>query len=172
MMKVKDKLALQGIDGEKLSLRELFSHVQKEIDQFDEKKEQVANDLAALLAFSEVSRTELAEALSWKKSRISKVLSGNENLTLKTISEIVEKIDYDFDIIFRKKVNAPALQPWFVNHEADTNSAQKISEIAQHHLDMFNKQQKSLTELKFKPQRSNIFKSEAHENGQPFAASA
>ncbi len=79
------------------------------------KMEQVASHLVGLLRHSNTSRTELATQLGWKKSRITKVLSGDENLTLKTISAITQQLGYDFDIVFHNKNYVKPKQPWQID---------------------------------------------------------
>lgn len=66
----------------------------------------------ALIHHSGVSRAELAEKLDWKLSRISKVLNGSQNLTIKTMVELAVALDYDFDIHFHKINEHRSLQPW------------------------------------------------------------
>src|SRR5690554_445633 len=65
-----------------------------------------AQDLAIRLAY-EVGRTglnqaQLAEKLDWKPSRVSRVLTGSTNLTMKTIFQICRAIDLDFDVVLRR----------------------------------------------------------------------
>lgn len=79
---------------------------------FDEKKAEVAADLAGLMAFKCMHQAELADNLSWKKSRLSTVLSGRSNLTLGKIWEFANTLGYDFDVIFRTHNERKALQPW------------------------------------------------------------
>jgi len=85
------------------------------------KMEQVASHLAGLLHHSKISRSELARELGWKKSRVTKVLSGDENLTIKTITTITHKLGYDFDVIFHNKNYDKPKQPWLIDRERLTS---------------------------------------------------
>lgn len=68
--------------------------------RFELMAQEVAVKLANAAAASGMSQQELADKLGWKKSRISKVLHGASNLTLKTLFEISEALDIEFDIHF------------------------------------------------------------------------
>lgn len=81
------------------------------------KKDLVAAHLVGLLAHSKVSRAELGAKLNWNKSRVSKVLSGNENLTLKTIFAVTSALGYDFDVVFFNKKYSRPKQPWQIDRE-------------------------------------------------------
>jgi|GEM_PF-6703282 len=109
-MKVKDKLQELGVDNKEADFADILAVL--EADDLSIKKDEVGTNLATLVAYSETTRSELAELLGWKKSRISRVLSGMENLTLRTIHDICKAIGYDFDVIFRKKDVAKSMQPW------------------------------------------------------------
>lgn len=45
-----------------------------------------------------MTQKELADKLGWKTSRVSKVLHGTSNLTLKTIFDVCEALETDFDV--------------------------------------------------------------------------
>lgn len=81
------------------------------------KMEQVASHLIGLLRHCNISRSELARELGWKKSRVTKVLSGDENLTIKTITIITQKLGYDFDVIFHNKNYEKPKQPWRIDRD-------------------------------------------------------
>ncbi|MEG8983054.1 helix-turn-helix transcriptional regulator, partial [Acinetobacter baumannii] len=81
------------------------------------KMEQVASHLVGLLRHSNMTRSEIALQLGWKKSRVTKVLSGEENLTIKTISKISRLLGYDFDVIFHNKNYERPKQPWQIDRE-------------------------------------------------------
>lgn len=87
--------------------------------RFSSIKEDVAIALTSMLYHNGMSRTELCDRLGWKKSRVSKALSGKENLTLRTIYEIANAVGLRFDLVFNKVDEPRALQPWetktFVN---------------------------------------------------------
>lgn len=82
------------------------------MDPFEFKKSYLSTQLAALASFSGKSRAELAEGLGWKKSRVSKVLSGDCNFTIKTVWEFVSYCGFDFDIQFLAAGAIRPKQPW------------------------------------------------------------
>lgn len=82
------------------------------VDFLSVKLDQVATNLAALMATAGLTRSAIAEKCNWHKSRVSYVLSGEDNLTLKTIMEFAGAVGYDFDVHFRKFDELPARQPW------------------------------------------------------------
>lgn len=91
-----------------------------EIDMSIIKMEQIASHLVGLLRHRKISRAELAKDLGWSKGRVTKVLSGDENLTIKTITTITSKLGYDFDIIFHNKNYEKPKQPWQIDREKIT----------------------------------------------------
>lgn len=110
-MKVSDKLHQMGIDPNTADFSDILAAID-EPDSLELQKDQVGTDLVSLLAFVDTNRTALAEALGYKKSRITRILSGMENLTLRTIHDVCKAIGYEFDVTFRKKSEAKPLQPW------------------------------------------------------------
>ncbi len=76
------------------------------------KKSEVGADLAALVAFVGITRKTFAEKLGWKESRVSTVLSGDENLTLKTIYECCRELGFDFQVAIRTEGQSRFSQPW------------------------------------------------------------
>lgn len=100
----------------------------KHIDISIVKMEQVASHLVGLLRHSNISRAELATQLGWKKSRVTRVLSGDENLTIKTISTITQQLGYDFDIVFHNKNYERPKQPWQTDKERRNHKL-----LTQHH---------------------------------------
>ena len=110
-MKVREKLIQKGILEQPKSFSDIWA-VFDEDEPFDNVKADVSDSLTMLLAFSGVSRKSLGESTGWTKSRISKILSGFENLTLKTVFEIAKVAGYEFDITFRKKSQRKPIQPW------------------------------------------------------------
>ena len=79
---------------------------------FQVKADEISVALTSLLMNERVSKAELARRLGWKPSRVSKVLSGSANLTLRTIFDIAQAVGYDFDVVARKKGERQAIQPW------------------------------------------------------------
>ena len=83
-----------------------------EIDAFELKKDHLAAQMAALMAFSGKTRAELMGNLGWKKSRVSNVMSGKCNLTIKTVWEFASSLGFDFDVVFHASGHSPQNQPW------------------------------------------------------------
>lgn len=83
-----------------------------DVDPVEVKKGAIANDLCALIAHEHLSRAKLARKLKWKPSRLTKVLSGEQNLTVKTITDIAVALEYDFRICFHKIHETIDVQPW------------------------------------------------------------
>ena len=79
---------------------------------FEVKRDRVATQLVALMNYCGKSRSTMAEELGWKKSRVSSVLSGRNNLTLKTICDFSTHLGYDFDVIFHGSDQPIPMQPW------------------------------------------------------------
>lgn len=76
------------------------------------KAQDTAVTLARAVAESGLSQADLAKTLDWKPSRVSRVLHGDSNLTLRTILEIAQACDLDFDVILRRPGDSRAAQPW------------------------------------------------------------
>lgn len=83
-----------------------------DVDPFFAKINAVANELLALISHENISRKQLSEKLEWAPSRLSKVLSGEQNLTIKTITAISLSLGYDFSIYFHKIYEKEMVQPW------------------------------------------------------------
>jgi transcriptional regulator with XRE-family HTH domain len=90
---------------------DIFSHLQP-ISAFDVKKDYIATQLAALMSFCEKSRSDMAEGLGWEKSRITRILSGENNLTIKTIWEFSSYLGFDYDVVFHSADQRRPQQPW------------------------------------------------------------
>ena len=71
--------------------------------RFELKAQDVAVKLANAVSESGMTQKELADKLGWKTSRMSKVLHGASNLTLKTMFQVCEALDIDFDVHFGGK---------------------------------------------------------------------
>lgn len=84
--------------------------------RFDIKAREVATNLARALHEAGMNRTQLSEKLGWRPSRVSKVLGGEANLTLKTLYQVCDAVDLEFDVVLRAPNQAPAAQPWEVRH--------------------------------------------------------
>lgn len=95
------------------------------------KKEDVAITLTGMLYHQGISRAELGRILNWKKSRVTRALSGAENLTIKTLYEIIDAVGYDFDIVLRAKDKPRELQLY----EKHSEPTYDISHMLVAHLD-------------------------------------
>ncbi|WP_226093624.1 helix-turn-helix domain-containing protein (plasmid) [Dickeya oryzae] len=106
-----------------------------DVDPFFTKKNAVANELLALISHENISRSQLCEKLNWAPSRLSKVLSGEQNITVKTITAISLALGYDFSIYFHKIYKKEMVQPWekssYISNILQINT---ISEIKKHKL--------------------------------------
>lgn len=111
-MKVKDKLLKEGINPETANIAQIWSAIGEPESAFNFKRSEVGSELAGLVGFEHISRKKLADDLGWKESRVSRVLSGKENLTLKSIFEIADALGYQFDVVYRKEKERRPLQPW------------------------------------------------------------
>lgn len=101
----------------KTDIGSVFDNAWSDVDfRFEIKAQEVATDLARALHESGMSRTELCEKLDWKPSRMSKVLGGGANLTLKTLHQLCEAIGMEFDLILRRPQQARSPQPWEERH--------------------------------------------------------
>lgn len=81
---------------------ELFESIwDDEETLFEAKAQDVAIVLAAAVEKAGLTRAELSKKLKWKPSRVTKVLTGGSNLTLKTIFEICRAIGLEFDVVLR-----------------------------------------------------------------------
>jgi len=96
-----------------------------ELEPEDIQMEVVAADLSMLLVHANCSRSQLATNLGYKKSRISRVLSGDENLTLKTLTKVTDALGYTFDVIFHNKNYDRPKQPWTIDRENKKNTTHK-----------------------------------------------
>lgn len=88
-----------------------------ELEPEDIQKEVVAADLSMLLVHSDYSRTRLGTDLGYGKSRISRILSGDENLTLKTLTKVADTLGYTFDVVFYNKNYPKPKQPWNIDRD-------------------------------------------------------
>lgn len=80
--------------------------------QFEIKAQDTGLTLARALAESGKSKADLARDLQWKPSRVSRVFSGEGNLTLRTLFKVTTALSLDFDVVLRKKQQPRAAQPW------------------------------------------------------------
>lgn len=102
--------------------------------RFELKAQEVAVRLANAVAASGMTQKELADKLGWKTSRMSKVLHGASNLTLKTLVQVSEALDIDFDIHFgginhlNKQVEV--IQRTQIHAEAMLKEAERLNRLS------------------------------------------
>lgn len=87
------------------------------VDLSEIQMELVAADLAILLKHSGFSRADIARKLGWKKSRITRMLSGDSNLTIRTIHQFADALGYSFDVVFHNQESPKPKQPWQIRKE-------------------------------------------------------
>ncbi|HEX5736944.1 MAG TPA: helix-turn-helix domain-containing protein [Hydrogenophaga sp.] len=93
-------MAHKHLFGELIAAHEGLAEELKAVD--------VAADLTLLLNQAGVPRAELASKLGWSRSRVSRVVSGRENITVQTLEKVAAALGYSFDTVFRE-VGAAAL---------------------------------------------------------------
>ena len=79
---------------------------------FDIKAQSVSIDLVRAISELGFSQADIANKLGWSPSRVSRVLHGSSNLTLRTLHDFASALDLEFDVIFRKIGENRAPQPW------------------------------------------------------------
>lgn len=99
---------------------DMFSDLEP-LSAFEIKKDSVATQLAALMVHCGKNRSEMAEELGWKKSRVTRILSGHGNLTIKTVCEFSTHLGYDFDVVFHGYDERRPRQPWQIQRTETTN---------------------------------------------------
>lgn len=92
-------------------LPDMFSGLPPQ-DPFSIAKDNLAAELTALMLHENTTRADMARKLNWPKSRISSVLSGRGNPTLKTIFDFCSTLGYAVDCVFRQHHEQAAQQPW------------------------------------------------------------
>lgn len=108
-----------------------------DVDPFFTKKNAVANELLALISHENISRKQLCESLDWAPSRLSKVLSGEQNITVKTITAISLALGYDFSIYFHKIHKKEMVQPWEkTSYISNISQINTISEIKKYNINV------------------------------------
>lgn len=76
------------------------------------KKIQWASALNALMIHSGKSRSEMAQLCGISKGRITRILSGEANLTIETICLFANVLKFDVDIAFFNSPTTKPFQPW------------------------------------------------------------
>ncbi|REG60848.1 helix-turn-helix protein [Paraburkholderia sp. BL6669N2] len=90
----------------------LAEAAQAEDFDFELKAQEVAVNLSSLMMHAGWTRADLARSLDWKPARVSKVLGGKENLTLRTLYAIFKVLGYTFDVVPRAESERAPTQPW------------------------------------------------------------
>lgn len=72
----------------KTKFEELLQQVPPETRKLVQKQDEIAVQLSSLLKQKGLTQKEFAKKTGMKQSQLSKILAGNANLTLKTISKI------------------------------------------------------------------------------------
>lgn len=90
----------------------LAEAVQSDEFDFELKAQEVAVNLVSLMSHAGLTRAELARALNWPAGRVTKVLGGQENLTLRTMYLIYKALGYTFDVVPRTAAERVPMQPW------------------------------------------------------------
>lgn len=115
----------------KANIAAMFKEAWSDDDfRFDIKAQEVATNLARALHDAGMNRTQLSEKLGWRPSRVSKVLGGEANLTLKTLYQICDAMNLEFDVVLRTPNQAPAAQPWEASHLE--NDIRRLHDEVQH----------------------------------------
>lgn len=86
---------------------------------FDVRTDRLCVDLIRAMHHQDMTQSDLATILQWSKSRVSNVLHGRTNLTLKTLHALAGAMNLDFDVVFRSKEECAFRQPWH-ERKADT----------------------------------------------------
>ena len=115
-------------------LAELWQESLEDKDfRFELKAQEVAVGLASAVAASGMTQKALADKLGWTTSRVSKVLHGATNLTLKTLFEVCEALNIEFDIAFdREGVRQEEIAVTQLKHqelEAMLQTAEQINKV-------------------------------------------
>lgn len=84
------------------TMAELWAKASEDSDfVFQLKAQDVAVTLARAVAEAGLTQAQLAKKLGWKPSRVSHVLSGAGNLTLRTLFDICTVLGFELDVVLR-----------------------------------------------------------------------
>lgn len=107
------KLKTQSSKDENIDIAALWAESMEDDDfRFEIKAQSVAVDLARAISELGLTQAELAQRLEWSPGRVSRVLHGSMNLTLRTIHEFAAALGLEFDVIYRPHNSERAAQPW------------------------------------------------------------
>jgi transcriptional regulator with XRE-family HTH domain len=87
--------------------------------RFEIKAQSVAVDLARACAELGYTQAQLAARLNWSPGRVSRVLHGSTNLTLRTLHEFAAALGLEFDVVYRSSESARTSQPWDAKSTTD-----------------------------------------------------
>jgi len=74
---------------------QLLSKVPSDIKRFVRKQGEIAVQIGTILKAKGITQKQLAKKIGMKESQLSKILAGNANCTLKTITKIEHALDED-----------------------------------------------------------------------------
>lgn len=97
----------------KVSMAALWKESMADEDfRFDIQAQSVAVDLVRAISKFGLTQSQIAERLGWKPSRVSRVLHGSSNVTLRTLHDFAIALGLEFDVIYRHAGQRRAPQPW------------------------------------------------------------
>lgn len=113
MTNYSNPVAKTAANVSKINMAELWNEATSDIDyRFEIKAQNVAIELVRAVNELGLTQAQLATKLGWKPSRVSRILHGATNVTLRTLFELTEAIGLEFDIIYRHVEQRRAAQPW------------------------------------------------------------
>lgn len=74
---------------------QLLSKVPSDVKRFVRKQGEIAVQIGTILKAKGITQKELAQKIGMKESQLSKILAGNANCTLKTITKIENALNED-----------------------------------------------------------------------------
>jgi len=74
---------------------QLLSRVPSDVKRFVRKQGEIAVQIGAILKAKGITQKQLAKKIGMKESQLSKILAGNANCTLKTITKIEHALEED-----------------------------------------------------------------------------
>lgn len=86
-----------------MALRRLVGHIARDGGQ-EERADLcrlVVDEVTWYMREHKVNRAELAKSMGVSPGRVSQILSGDENLTLRTLSSVVSALGAQFDVALR-----------------------------------------------------------------------
>ena len=108
-----------------------LNNVPPEIEYFIKHSMDLSVSVASFLKKNNLSQKELANKLGKEESEISKWLSGNHNLTLKTISKMEEVLDQQ--LIFTREEIAKRFLPYLFRQIRPAYKEEYLNQIIQYY---------------------------------------